>query len=315
MSGKFAQIGYIEETSYGENPGAVTRFVPLVNESLTQDIARMESEGIIAGQHLIRSEQWAPGRRTLEGDVGHEWFQQNMALLFKHMLGSMTSSFSGGVGTHTITPGNLTGKSLTVQVGKPTVSGTVIPFTYHGVKVRSWSLSVVAEQIATLGLSLIAQSETNGIALAAASYGTDAAKPYTYIQGGVTISGSDVCVRELNLEGENNLSDERICIGQGEIDEPVQMDLTEITGTATMEFTSTQQYQRFLDGDELSMVLSMSASASAQAEITMNVRYDGITPEVPGRDLVVTEIPIKVIGTSTDAGGFTAVLKTAQSEL
>src|SRR5690606_37283150 len=106
MSGKFAQIGYIEETTYGENPGAVTRFVPLVNESLTQDIARMESEGIIAGQHLIRSEQWAPGRRTIEGDVGHEWFQQNMALLFKHMLGSMTSSFSGGVGTHTITPGN-----------------------------------------------------------------------------------------------------------------------------------------------------------------------------------------------------------------
>lgn len=315
MSGLFAQIGYAEETTYGQ-PVTVTRFVPLApDESLTNEIARMESEGIIAGARILRSEQWAPGRRTVGGDVGHEWYQQNMALLFKHMLGSITSSFTGGIGTHTITPGNLTGKSLTVQVGKPTVSGAVIPFTYAGCKVQSWALSVVAEEIATLGLTLIAQSETNGIALATASYGTDAARPFHYVQGGVSISGSEVCVRELTVECENNLSDERVCIGQAEIDEPVEMDLREITGTATMEFTSTQQYQRFLDGTEVPLVLSMSASASAQATITMNVRYDGVTPAVAGKDLIVTEIPIKVIGTSSDAGGFTAVIRNSQSEL
>jgi hypothetical protein len=93
------------------------------------------------------------------------------------------------------------------------------------------------------------------------------------------------------------------------------MDLAEITGTATMEFTSTEQYQRFLDGVEVPLVLSMSASASAQATVTMNVRYDGETPAVAGKDLVVTDIPFKVIASTTDASGFTAVIVNSQSEL
>jgi hypothetical protein len=314
MSGIFAQIGYAEETTYGEAV-TVTRFIPLVDESLTQDIERLESEGIIAGARLIRSEQWGPGRRIVSGDVGHEWMQQNSALLFEHMLGTITSSFTNGIGTHTATLGSLTGKSMTVQVGKPMVGGTVVPFTYIGCKVQSWTLAVATGEIATLGLTLLAKSETNGIALASASYGTDAAKPFRYTQGAVSISGSSVCVRSLEVSGENMLADDRECVGQDTIDEPVEMDRREITGTATMEFQTTQQYQRFLDGVEVPLVLTMSASASAQAIITMNVRYDGATPEVSGRDLIVTDIPFKVVGTTSDSAGFTAVLKTAQSEL
>lgn len=312
MSGIFSQIGYAEETTYG-TAVTVTRFIPIVDESLTQDIARLESEGIIAGARLIRSEQWAPGRRSVGGDVGHEWMQQNMALLFKHMLGTITSSATAGIGTHTATPGPLTGLGLTVQVGKPMVGGLVVPFTYAGCKVQSWALAVKAGEIATLGLTLLSKTETNGVALAAASFPAGAARPFTYVQGGVSISGSSVCVRELEISCENNLSDERECIGQDTIDEPLEMDRREITGTATMEFQTTQQYVNFLNGTEVPLVLSMSAAASAQATVTMNVRYDGETPQIKGRDLIVPDIPFKVIGTTTDAGGFTAVVKNSQS--
>lgn len=315
MSGLLSQIGFAEETTYG-TAVTVTKFVPLVDESLTNEIERLESEGIIAGARLLRSEQWASGRKNVTGDVGLEWFQQNMAVLFEHMLGTITSSFTGGVGTHTASIGNLFGKSLTVQVGKPITTGaSVIPFTYAGCKVQSWTLAVEAGEIATLGLTLLAKSETIGTALAAASYGTGAGRPFTFVHGGVSISGSSVCVRGIEVSGENSLSDERMCVGQDTIDEPVEMDRREITGTATMEFTSTLQYQRYLDGSELPLVLSMSAGSAAQATLTMNCRYDGVTPVVEGRDLIVVEIPFKVVGTTTDAGGITAVIKNSQSEL
>lgn len=314
MSGLLAQIGFGEETTYG-TAFFVTRFVPLVEESMTQEIERLESEGIIAGARLIRSQQWAPGLKRITGDVGLEWYQQNSALLWKHMLGSITSSFTAGIGTHTATIGTLYGKGLTMQIGKPTTTGSVIPFTYAGVKVQSWTIAVEAGEIATLGLTLIAKSETTSTALVTAAYSTDADKPFTYLHGAVSISGSSICVRSLEVSGENMLSDERICIGQDTIDEPVENDRREITGTATLEFTSTQQYQRYLDGTELPIVLTMSASTSASATLTMNCRYDGVTPAVEGRDLVVVEVPFKVIGTTAggDSGGITAVIRNTQS--
>lgn len=313
MSGLFSQLGLVAETTYG-TPVVVTRFYPLVDESLSQEIDRMESEGIIAGQRVIRSQQWAPGRVSVTGDVGLEWYQQFTGLLWSHMLGSITSTAAAGIATHTATPGDLTGKSLTVQMGRaPSGSSTALPFTYLGCKVQSWELAVATGEIATLGLTLLAQTETDGIALAAASYGADAGKPFTYVQGAVSISGSSVCVRELQVSGENSLADDRECIGQAFIDQPLEMDLRTYEGTATLEFTSMAMYDRFVDGVEAPIVLSMSASASAQAVVTMNARFDGVTPNVDGRDLIVVDVPFKCIGTTTDASAITVVLKNSQT--
>jgi hypothetical protein len=45
----------------------------------------------------------------------------------------------------------------------------------------------------------------------------------------------------------------------------------------------------------------------------MNARYDGSTPAVGGRELVVHDVPFKAIGTTTDALGITAVLINSQA--
>lgn len=314
MSGLYAQIGFGAETTYGQAV-TVDHFYPLREEALEQEIERLESEGIVAGARMLRSEQWGPGNRSLTGDVGLELFQQNTALLFSHMLGTITSSATGGIATHTVSPGDLTGKSLTVQKGVPTPGGaSVIPLTWAGSKVQSWEIANAVGEIATLGLTLIAQSETDGTSLAVASFGTGALAPYRFVHGSVSIAGTDQCVREVTISGENNLSDDRRCIGQDTIDEPVEMALREITGSMTLEFTSTDQYQRFTAGTETALVLSWSASASAQATITMNVRYDGITPTIEGRDLVVPEVPFKCIASTTqDSSAFQAVIVNSQT--
>lgn len=314
MSGLHAQIGLAAETDYG-TAVTVNRFYPFNEDGLEQEIDRLESEGIIAGARVLRSEQWSPGNRSLTGDIGMELWRQNTALLWTHMLGSITSTATGGIATHTVTPGDLTGQSLTVQKGIPTPGGaSVVPITWAGSKIQSWEVSLSAGEIATLGLTMIAQTETTGTALAVASFGTEAAAPFTFVDGSITLGGSDICVREISIESENNLADDRRCIGQDYVDEPVEMALREFTGTMTLEFTDTVQYQRFTDGSETSVVLALSASASAQTTITMNVRYDGTTPTVSGRDLVVPDVPYKCIASTTsDASAISVTVVNSQT--
>ena len=313
-TGITAQLGVASETTYGQAV-TVTRFYPLVSESVTQEIERLESEGIITGARVLRSNQWGAGRVSVSGDLQLELLQQNAAVLFENMLGSITHSFAAGVGTHTATPGTLTGKSMTVQIGRPGTAGTTHPFTYAGVKVASWELAVVEGQIATLGLSILGQTETDQIALASASFGTDAAKPFTYMHGAVTISSSTVCVRELTVSGNNQLSTDRRCIGQSYVDQPLEMALREYTGTAVLEFTNLTQYERFVDATECPLVLTMSASSTAQCVATMNVRFDGVTPNVGDRDIIVLSMPFKAVAASTDSGAISFTLKNTQSEL
>lgn len=313
-SGLSSQIGYATETTYGTYQ-TVTRFVPLVSEDLGNEIARLQSEGIIAGARVLRSEQWSPGAVTIAGGVQHELYQQGLGVLFEHMFGSRSSSATGGVATHTFTPGTLSSKGMSTQVGRPDVVGTAYPFTYTGVKVSEWEIGLKAGEIATLGLSLIGQVESLTRSLETASYGTGAAAPFTFIDGSVSISGTATCVREITLTGNNGLADDRRCIGQANIDEPLEQALREYAGTATIEFNTTREYQRFLQGGEYPMVLSLSESASARLSITMNTRWDGKTPMVGGKELLVVEYPFVCVGTTAggDGGAITAVMTNSQT--
>lgn len=309
------QFGIATESSatYG---GLVTvsRFYPFIEESLAQEIERIESAGVIPGTVTLGTTQWRPGNVSVSGDVSLELYQQGSGLLFTHMLGTVASSTAGGVATHTFTPGELTNLSFTAQVGRPMTTGVVVPFTYGGCKVGSWELAGAAGEIVTLGLSVIAQSETTGVSLASASYITGADVPYTMIDGALTIGGSTACVRNFTLSGENNLADDRRCIGQNYIDQPLEEDLHEYMGTLTMEFSSTAHYQRFTGGTTAAVVLALSASSSAQVTMTLNARFDGSTPLVTGKDLIVHDVPFKLVRSSTtDASAITAVMKNSQT--
>lgn len=310
-SGLAAQFGVVSETTYGQAV-TVTRFLPLVDEDITDEVERLESEGIVAGAKILRSEQWNPGGVVVSGDVGLELYKQGTGVLFTHMFGSVSSSATGGVGTHTFTPGDLTGDSFTAQVGRPNVQGTVVPWTFAGCKVTEWELAMAAGENVTLGLTILGQTATTATSLAAASYLTGAADPFTFIDGAVSISGSSVCVREITVTGNNGLSDERRCIGQRHIDEPLQNELTVIEGVATIEFTTTAQYERYLQGIETPLVLTLSATA-ASCTITMNARWDGRAPNVQGKDLLVVEYPYKAVASTTDASAITAVLVNSQT--
>lgn len=143
-SGLALQLGTAEETVYG-TPVTVNKFHPIRSESITNDVGRNESEGIVSGQRVITSDQWYQGKKNPTGDAALEVETKNFGRWFKHAMGGVATTQpdaanSPTVYKHTFTPGDLP-TSLTVQVGKPDVStGTVNPFTYHGVTIASWKL-------------------------------------------------------------------------------------------------------------------------------------------------------------------------------
>lgn len=305
-SGMAAQLGVKAETTWGTFV-APTRFYPLISESLTEEIDRLESEGIIAGQRVLRSEQWAAGNVDVGGDIQTELYQQGMGALLKACFGAVSTSGAGPY-THTFTPGDLTDDHLSVQVGKPDVAGTVQPFSFYGMKVTDWELSIEAGGLVTLTTSLIGKQLATSDSLATASFGTGAATPFTFKHATASIDGGAANVKKLTIKGSNGLDGDRRFIGSEYRAEPLEADLREYSGTVDLEFESLTQYNRFRDADEVALVSTISAGASASLTTTMNVRFDGSTPEVDGRGIVQLSAPYKCIGTTTDASAITAVL-------
>lgn len=310
-SGLASQWGFKEETTWG-TAVTVDRFVPFKSESLTQEIERLESEAIIAGQRVIRTQQWTAGGITVAGDIETEVFDRSTALLMKHALGANVTAGAGPY-THTATPGSLTGLGLTVQIGKPDTGGTVRPFTYAGCKIASWELSGSAGELAQATFSFVGKSEATATALATASYASGIAPmALTNSSAAVSIAGSGVNCKAWSLSGDNGLNVDRRFIGSQMISEPLEETKRTYEGTVELEFESLTQYARFTGGTETALVITL-VSGTASVVATLNVRYDGETPQVGGEELLAQNMPFKAIGTTTDASAISIVTTNGDS--
>lgn len=305
-SGLAAQVGLKTETTWG-TAVAVDRFTPLISESMTEKIERLESAGIAPGARVLRSGQWATGNVEVSGDLGFELYQQGMGLWFRHMFGAVSTSGAGPY-THTFTPGDMSDDHFTLQIGKPDVAGTVQPFTFSGCKVTEWELAAKAGELVTLGVSVVGKDLATGTSLATASYGAGSGLPFSFAHASVTVGGSAAYVKEITLKGSNGLAVDRRGIGSAYIKEPLEAELRAYEGEMVCEFESLTQMNLFRNGTENALVLTIDAGSAAKCVITTNVRYDGSTPEVQGRGVTELKVPFKCLGPSTDAGAITAVL-------
>lgn len=315
-SGLAAQIGYAAESTPG-TAVAVTRFVPLVSESIALEKERLESEGIIAGRRVLTSDQWNGGNDTVSGSIQHEIYNRGLGVLFNQMFGAVTSNEDpyDGVWTHTFSPGDLSGKSLTVQVGRPGVNGTVAAFNYAGCKVSSWEIALSAGEIATLGLDIVGMSEAMGTpSLASATYPAGM-RPLKFNHGSVLIGGVSTPVKSITISGDNGLADDRRFIGSTGIAEPLEADLRTYEGSMELEWdTSSPHYQAYLDGDEVAVVLNLSAGNDS-VEVIMNVRFEGETPSVGGREILSHNVPFKCVADAGDDSAITVVLTNTDATL
>lgn len=304
-SGMLAQLGIKTETTVG-TAVTVDRFLPLRSESMKREVARIEDDGIIPGARVMRSAQWEPGAQKIAGDVNLTLYDNGVGLWLEHAFGGKATTGSGPY-VHTFTPGDLTGKSFTMQLGKPQQNGTVQPFTYAGCKIPSWSLSAQAGGKVEFTASVVAMTEVvTTPTLATASLPSNLTM-LTFVGGSVTVGGSAVNVKQVTLEGDNGLDVERMFLGSATIAEAYETALRAYTGSLQLEFVDLTQYNRFINATEAAVVVTFAAGANSLV-LTYNARFDGETPVVAGPKVLELPLAFKAVGASTDAGALTAVL-------
>jgi hypothetical protein len=304
-SGLGSQLGFGLETTYG-TATTINKFLPMLNESLTQEIERIQSEGIIPNNTTWRSDQWAPGNKTVGGDVGVELYDHGLGVLFRAIMGNSVVTGTNPY-IHTYAPGDLANDSLTFQVGRPQVNGTVQAFTYKGCQVASWEMACSEGEIATLGLTLAGREEDTTIALATPVIPT-ALKPMSYNHGTISIGGVAVAnIKSANISGDNGMDIERRFFNAGGlIAQPIQTALRNYSSTLESEFIDMVSYDRFRNNTEAAFSLLFTLGVNT-VEFKGNIRTDGATPTVGGKEILSQTVETLFMGPTNDASTFTIV--------
>lgn len=268
-SGIAAQIGFGVEPAAGSEV-VPTVWVPLLEESLSAEIARMESEGIIPGQSVLSDWQSVPGAHKVGGDTKFELTNRGLGVLWKACLGSVSTS-GAGTYTHVFTPGEL--PSLTAQVGRPDVSGTVRPFAYRGLKVSKWEMAAKLGEIVTFGITWAGRAEgyprtfADGATTSASTTITSAAgASFTAADVGSIVSGTGIpagtTIASVQSATSATLSAAATASGTG-------VSVTIGQALATASYPTGLRPLSFLDGS-----VSIGGASSCVSEITLSADHD-----------------------------------------
>lgn len=291
-SGIAGQIGGKAESTYG-TPVTVDRFWEFVSEGIDIDIAKVEAPMIGAGRFL-RNDRVKTFLRGAGGPVDFIVLNKGFGLLFEHAIGQNTITGAGANKTHTIIPdaNALAGKSLTLQVGRPDVSGTVRPFTFEGGKVKEWELKCDLDGPLHFTPNFDFENVLTATALASASYPATE-EMFIFSEGALTIGGATVYAKSVSVKGNNNLEVGRRNLGNVKR-EPVASNWFELTGTIDAEFEDLTAYAAWLAGTQAQLVLTFTSptvipTTAAPYSLTVTipkVEYTGETPKVGGPDIV-----------------------------
>lgn len=202
-------IGVGEETSYG-TPVAPGRYLELVSESLSGVYERIESAAFRAGQTVLHSGRFEPNPKGASGNITLEGIDMTMGLLFEHALGTVASGEpdEDGLTTHTISVGDLAGKSLTVQVGRVDNTGTMRVFDYEGGKIVSWEMNNAVDGVLNINLEMDFSRENINGTPSTPSYPANS-QLFTFVGGSVDIAGTSFGVSDITLSGNNALKVDR----------------------------------------------------------------------------------------------------------
>lgn len=304
-----AQFGVGEEATWA-TAVTPTRFYEIRDLDVAYEIERVESEAIRASTRIARSDDWIAGTKKVSGSFGVDLMTKNMALLFKHAMGNVVTTGTGPY-VHTLTPGTLTGKGLTMQGGYPSTDGVVNAFTWNGGKISEWTLACSAGELATLDLNVLAKEQTAATALATASY-TSANALFSFTHGAITIGGATALIRECELKGNNGMDGERWFVGQDTTSEPLEKELRVYDGTLTADFESMTALNRYINGTEAALVLTFTRGADI-VKVTANIRVDGENPTVSPGEILELSQPFKCLGSTTDASAVTVEITSAEA--
>jgi hypothetical protein len=172
-SGIGSQLVMIPESTYGVAPALTgPALMPVEFESEGLELKKTTVQG--AGLHAGGLHNRAPRRKLTNyeaaGPIALDLPTRYLNGLLKQMFGSagqplatLAQMSTTGVYSAVHGPGSLKGVSMAIQKGVPSVDGAAPnPFTYVGMKLTDWEISVATGALAKLALSWTGRNELAG---------------------------------------------------------------------------------------------------------------------------------------------------------
>lgn len=306
-TGLAAQFGIKAQADY-DTPATVDRFYEFESEAIDTDVGIIRMPQLGAGRFL-RSDRRKAYIRGARGAASFVVMNKGFGLLLEHCIGQNTVTGAGADKTHTIIPdaNALQGKALTVQVGRPDVSGTVQPFTFQGCKVTDWELKCAVDEALKLTATFDAKTVVTNTSLASASYPT-ALEPFVFTEGALTINGSTTFVKSASIKGANGLATERRGLTLTK-KEPLANAIAAITGAIECEFEDLTKYAAWVAGTVVANLVLTFTSATlipttaVPFSLTVTIpaiAYNGKNPSVGGPDVVMQPMEFEALNNGTD---------------
>jgi hypothetical protein len=309
-SGLDSQIGFGVESTIGTR-ATPTIFFPFLDEGLDLMKGRIVSKGIGYGRRFPRL--WRPGVQEVKGPVRWEFAPQGVDKILEWMWGGTPVKTGAGPFTRVFTPGDLDGKGMTIQVGRPDAeAGVINPFDYLGCQATEWGFTVKAgNEFVIASATVYGQHEDTSQTLATPSLPSGFV-PFSALSCSLTIGGSEYVIEDASVTGNNGLVTGRHRITATNAARPRRSregaQHRKYGGTLNGDYLGNTAYNRFVNGTEAALSIVMSDGASAQLTIAGNVRFDGETPKVKGPGPIKQSMPYEFFSTTSDAAAFTATL-------
>ena len=261
-SGIGGSVGFSAESTYGTYV-APARFLEVTQAKIDRKPNFVQGGGIAAGQGFERASLYVQTHRegllSVEGEVRNKQF----GLLLAHLMGSSAAPVQQAATTAYLQShvwGDNVGKSLTGQLGVPTLGGTVVPYSVMGGKVTSAEFSCGVGELLTGKWELDVQDYSDVTGLAAPSYVTGA-RPFHFGQMAVKVGafGAEAAVtgiRKVTLKiARPQRTDRQYAGGTGKKAEPVWNGRPQITGTIETDFLAKADFaDRVVTGGAISLV-------------------------------------------------------------
>lgn len=293
-AGVSSQFGMVAESSYGTE-AVVTRFLEYNKESITPDIAVINSRGLMAGaSRFQRADRTTRLIRGYAGDIEFDVLNKGFGLMFQQLLGQDTITGATANKTHTCIPDALAqqGKSATIQIMKPSVDGTANVFTYIGGKGLKFELNCALDDILKLLTTWDFKTGDVNTTLASASYAATQ-EAFHFGEMAVTIGGTGFDASSLKIGYDPGLKADRRFASNVK-KEPLAGGEAGITGEFGSEFESLTHYNSYLAGTQQAVVITFTSptvipttAVPYSFKVTIpKVDFSAVEPQVDGMDIL-----------------------------
>lgn len=322
-SGVGASIGIAAETTYGTYVAPV-RSLEFESESIEWKPTRTIGKGLYNGGLVTRASQRQTTTATVDGDVVTPVYTKGMGLWLGMIFGTLgispvqQAATTAYLQTHALASNQ--GQSASIQVGRPSLDGTVNPFSYVGCKVTKAVFECKVNEPLRVTMSI------DGKDVSTQSYTTptyQTSNPALFWnQGAFTMGplGSEAAVSgvtsfTLTIERPQDIALFYLD-GTGRKSAPVQNDFVKITGDIETTYTSASSFASIFQADTpQSIVLPFTGSLIASTYyygLTLKlpqVRFDSEPPKVAGPDILRPKMTFEALYDDTN----TAVTATYMS--